>query len=112
MEQTHYVGSCPHDIPAEWYNSDESTYNVLDTVTGTYVIVTTCEECKRENEEAGRIIDDVDLPMDDFYVPEDFIPKSVVVVKEDGSTEVVEIEAGDFITDDEINEALDNDEYV
>lgn len=108
MEQTHYVGTCPHDIPAEWYNSDDSTYNVLDEVSGAYVIVTTCESCKQRNERKGRIVEEVDIPMDDFYVPESFVPKSAIVVDDNGNIKTVEIDGGEYITDDEMNEALDN----
>lgn len=95
MEQTHYVGSCPHDIPAEWYDSNESTYNVLDTATGAYVVVTTCEACKEENNTAGLIVDDSDMPLDDFYVPDAFVPKTVVVINDNGEAETITLDNED-----------------
>lgn len=107
MKQTYYVGSCPHDIPADWYNTDESTYNVLDEVTGAYVLVTTCEECRRENEQAGRIIDEMDIPLDDFTVDFDDTVSMITVFHADGSSEVIEIDESNKMTAEEIQEALD-----
>lgn len=108
MEQTHYVGTCPHDIPAEWYNTDDSTYYVLDTASGAYVIVTTCEDCKTANEQAGSIVEEVDIPMDNFIV-DTTPPASITVFNNDGSSETFSFDETNELTDDEINSALDTD---
>jgi hypothetical protein len=63
-----YVGSCNHDIDEEWYNSDDSTYIVLDKPTGGYVTITTCRACKEDNMAAGVIVESDDIPIDDFFM--------------------------------------------
>jgi hypothetical protein len=111
MEQKHYVGSCQHNIPADWYEKDESTYNVLDEITGAYVLVTTCEECKKANEEAGTIIPEDQIVIDDFNVDFSGVDSPsvshITVFNADGTSEVLEIEDPQEMTPDEIDEALE-----
>ena len=80
MEQTHYIGSCQHDIPAEWYKSDNSTYVIVDEPTGAYVTVTTCKECKDEAKEKGVLIEHEEIPLDDFI---EFVDKFETVTNDE-----------------------------
>lgn len=87
-----YIGTCKHEISAEWYKNPLSSYTVLDK-SGYYSYVTTCEECRTANEHAGRIIADDDLPDDDFeYDGEPSLPKMAVVKNDKGEIEVITLD--------------------
>ena len=88
-----YIGTCQHNIDAEWYNSDECTYVVLDEPSGAYVTVVTCRACKEDNVAAGRIVDPNDIPIDDFVNPfaDNPAPDIMTVVNTDGSTTIVDM---------------------
>lgn len=103
-----FVGTCQHWIPEEWYESDDSSYTILDEASGAYVNVTTCEECYKDNLENGIVVDQSDIPMDDFSNPfeDDPAPKTMKVINPDGTTSVVDIENADVLTLDQLDEYL------
>lgn len=84
------MGSCPHDIDEDWYNSDDSTYTVLDESSGAYVIVTTCVNCKDDNVAFGRAVDPDSIPVDIFVNPfaDDPQPDTFKVLNADGTMDV------------------------
>jgi len=88
-----YVGSCQHYIKPEWFDDDRSSYAVLDEVNGLCVRITTCEACWEQNNEAGLIIPEDDIPVDDFVNPfaNDSAPRLMKVVDSDGNTEIVDL---------------------
>jgi len=106
--QTHYVGTCQHDIDEEWYLSDDSTYLVLDESSGAYVNVTTCRDCKDDNVAYGRVIDPDDIPMDDFVNPfaDNPQPDVMKVVNTDGSTTVIIMDEAPEVSEDELNDVF------
>ena len=89
-----FVGSCQHNIPAEWYNHDDSTYLVLDRPSGLVLRVTTCETCRDSNEDEGLIMNEADIPVDDFINPfaDDPAPPILRVVNTDGSTTTINVD--------------------
>ena len=95
----YYVGSCPHDIEADFYKSDESTYMVIDGPTGVSVNVTTCRECRADAEASGSIVDPLDLDVDDFENPfADDEPSGIInVINLDGSTTVVDLDKKEVV---------------
>ena len=111
MEKIIYVGSCQHDIDVEWYNSDDSSYLVLDESSGAYVNVTTCRACKDDNVVSGRIIDPNDVPMDNFVNPfaDDPEPEILKVVNLDGSTTVVFADEAPDISEETLSEMFNKD---
>jgi hypothetical protein len=92
--EKHYIGSCPHDIPKEWYDTDDSTYTVLDSSSGAYVNVTTCEECRRKAEAENRIIAEEDIPFEEFNIPfENAEPTGkVTVFDSEGKSQVIDFD--------------------
>lgn len=98
-----FVGSCQHDIDESWYNDDASSYIVIDRETGVCSNVTTCKECKQANEEAGLILDENELPEDDFENPfeDDPVSEEMTVVRPDGSSETVRVEDAKVISVEE-----------
>jgi len=90
----YYVGSCPHDINEDFYNSDESSYTVIDCRTGIPVNVTTCRECRADAEAKGTIVEPLDLEFDDWENPfADDEPSGLInVINSDGSTTVVDFD--------------------
>lgn len=101
-----YVGTCQHDIDEDWYNSDESTYLILDESSGAYVNVTTCITCKDDNIASGRIADPDDIPMDNFVNPfaNDPAPDVMKVVNADGTTTVINMGEAPEVSEDELND--------
>ena len=106
MTNTTYVGTCQHDIDEEWYNSDESSYLILDESSGVYVTVTTCRACKDDNVASGRIVDPDDIPMDDFVNPfaDNPAPNVMRVVNTDGTTSIVTMDEAPEISDEALDE--------
>lgn len=89
----YYVGSCPHDIDEDFYNSDMSTYTIMEATTGAYTSVTTCRECRANHEAEDNVIDPDDIPFEDFNNPfaENPAPDIINLVNLDGSTTVVDL---------------------
>lgn len=91
INERKYVGTCQHDIDEEWYNSDDSTYLILDESSGIYVSATTCRNCKDDNVASGRAVDPDDIPMDEFVNPfeDDNVPDGFKVINPDGSITII-----------------------
>ena len=85
-----YIGTCGHSLSEEWYNSDDSSYTVLDEPSGAYVYVTTCPDCKVENQNIIVDPDEISFDFDEELFADDTAPKTVVLFNEDGSYEVIE----------------------
>lgn len=101
-----FVGSCQHDIDEEWFNSDDSSYLVLDESSGVCVTVTTCRQCKDDNVASGRAVDPDDVPVDDFVNPftDDPAPDIMKVVNLDGTTTVIDM--SDTDEDEDVSEGI------
>jgi len=93
MKDFVYIGTCGHEYDREWQENANSCYTVLDEVSGAYVNVTTCEDCYNENLNAGRIVDESEIPFDDYNPFEDDpAPDTMVVFDNEGNSEVVELD--------------------